>query len=282
MDNITNLGGHSGCSIMLHEMDNGDVFVRKTSSGSDYNERLKCQMEKQKMFSNKIIKTPKVYQSGFDENELFYFDMEYVQGITLARYVMSIEINKIRQIVKMIYDGIIDSHSQSQPQNDGDYKAFQDKISSLSNSVDPEVFSDALEILNGHNWKAFPSSRCHGDLTLENIIIKGDQVYVIDFLDSFFDSWIIDIGTLLQDVQTLWAYRNMNCIDINAKIRLIVFRDVLMDGLKESSPHFIIEAYYALLLKLLRIVPYADDKTLRFLAVKIHEVIDMIKEGEFA
>ena len=35
--NITDLGGHSGCKILLCEKDNDEVFVRKISGDENYN-----------------------------------------------------------------------------------------------------------------------------------------------------------------------------------------------------------------------------------------------------
>lgn len=273
MDNITTLGGHSGCKILLYEMDDGRTFVRKTSSGKGYNERLKTQMEKQMGFEGEIIKTPKVYESGVDKEGRFYFDMEYIQGITLAKHMMSIEIDRIRQIVRTLYDGLLENESENV-----DPTPFVGKIKSLKESLCNSDMEYAVQLLEEHDWSHFPRSVCHGDLTLENIIIRGDQIYVIDFLDSFYDSWLIDVGTLLQDVQSLWAYRHMQNLDINTIIRLMVFRDILMDELNARNPKYYVEAYFSLLLKLVRIVPYSDDKTKEFLSVKISELVEIIEK----
>ena len=37
---ITNLGGHSGCKVLLCEEDDNGIFVRKISGDIDYNKRL--------------------------------------------------------------------------------------------------------------------------------------------------------------------------------------------------------------------------------------------------
>ena len=43
----TDLGGHSGCQILLCETEENLVFVRKISSNIEYNQRLIKQAEKQ-------------------------------------------------------------------------------------------------------------------------------------------------------------------------------------------------------------------------------------------
>lgn len=279
--NIIDLGGHSGCKILLCEKSDNEVFVRKISSDTNYNRRLMCQADKQSMYSNPNIKTPKVLQTGYTDQGLFYFDMEYVQGITMAEYIRTIEIGKVRAICESIVTNIVRIDSND---SDVDENVFVDKITSLKEKLQTEnnpIISEAIELLNRHSWKRFIKTQCHGDLTLENIIVKDNQLYLIDFLDSFYDCWIMDISTIMQDVQTMWSYRHDKETEINTKLRLLVFRDILMDTVKRVSPEDYMEVYWALLLKLIRIFPYTKDKeTYDFLNVKTKSVIDIIKKGK--
>lgn len=279
--NITDLGGHSGCKILLCEKDNNEVFVRKISSDADYNKRLKIQAEKQANYSNPNIKVPKVLDSGINEDGLFYFDMEYVQGITMSEYIKTIEIDKVRSICEAIVTNIVSMDSKDA---EVDESIFINKISSLKGKLQSKnnpIIDEAIELLNKHSWKRFIKTQCHGDLTLENIIVKDNQLYLIDFLDSFYDSWIMDISTIMQDVQTMWSYRHEKETEINTKLRLLVFRDILMDTVKMVSPEDYIEVYYALLLKLIRIFPYTkDEETYEFLNIKTESVMNIIKGVE--
>lgn len=277
---ITDLGGHSGCRILLCENEDNKVFVRKISSSKEYNERLKVQCEKQNAFTSSQINAPRVLNCGYTEDGLYYFDMEYIQGITLAEYMKSIRIGDVRKIVKTIVYEII---KPSDPDLEKDRSIFAEKIKSLKIKLQGKnsTIDEALKLLSRHSWDRFPKTGCHGDLTLENIIIKDNQLYLIDFLDSFYDSWILDISTLMQDVQTLWSYRNDKEVDINTILRLIVFRDILMDTVREISPDDYLEVYYALLLKLIRIFPYTkDEHTYYFLIKKTRSIIDIIEKGE--
>ncbi len=279
--NIINLGGHSGCKILLCEKENNELFVRKISSDSDYNKRLKIQAKKQVEYSNPNIRVPKVLNSGINEDGLFFFDMEYIQGITMSEYIKTIEIGKVRSICKNIVTNIVSIDSNETEVTEC---VFKNKIKSLKRKLQSKnnpVIDEAIGLLNKHSWKRFNKTQCHGDLTLENIIIKDNQLYLIDFLDSFYDSWIMDISTIMQDVQTMWSYRHEKEIDINTKLRLLVFRDILMDTVRSVSPKDYIEVYYALLLKLIRIFPYTkDEETYEFLNTKTKSVIEIIKEIE--
>lgn len=277
--NITDLGGHSGCKIILCE--EGDrIFVRKISNAIDYNSRLKMQAEKQDAFQSPTVKTPKIYSMGYTEDGLFYFDMEYIQGITLAEQIGRIEIGKIRGFVESLISSIITYDKQDKV----DTKPFTRKIASLKEELEKHKNANidkALELLNIHDWSFFGQSFCHGDLTLENIIIKGDRIYLIDFLDSFYDNWLLDVGTLLQDVLTMWSYRYQETVSINTVLRLMMFQDILVDSVREKIGKKYIEIYYALLLKLVRIFPYCKDATTyQFLTDKIGEIISTIKKEE--
>jgi len=277
---MTDLGGYSGCKVLLCETGENIVFVRKISGNVEYNGRLQLQAAKQAGFKGKTMKAPAVLGQGYTEEGLFYFDMEYIQGITMAEYIKTIEIGKVRGFIEIIVNDVLALRDGSQ----ADEMIFTDKIDSLRDGFADRnipVITEALELLSKHSWKNFTRSMCHGDLTLENIIVKDNQVYLIDFLDSFYDCWIMDIGTLMQDVQTLWSYRSQKEISNNTLIRLIVFRDILMDMVKERSADICIEVYYALLLKLIRIYPYTkDDGTFCFLKEKTQSVIDIIKREE--
>lgn len=274
------LGGHSGCKIVLCEPDDNTIFVRKISGDDVYNDRLMAQAKKQKLYKNNKLKTPDIISEGYTEEGLYYFDMEYIQGITLAEYMKTIEIGKVRGLVQSIVNSIVASDDCN---GTCDESIFIKKIDSLIQQLaaqNNKIVNEALQMLKNHSWHCFKTSICHGDLTLENIIVKDNQLYFIDFLDSFYNCWIMDISTLLQDVQTLWSYRMDDEISINTVLRLIVFRDILMDEMKVKMGEKNIEIYYALLLKLIRIYPYTNDKeTLHFLDEKTSSIINIIKEA---
>ena len=269
--NSIDLGGHSGCGIFLIESDDGQNYVRKVSKDADYNARLKKQCEKQAAFAlDGAIKTPRVLRSGIDNDGLYFFEMEYVQGITLAEYIRNMEIGKVKALVNAIVKNISLPGNEEESFNPN--PIFTRKFEDLNEKLHGKdrIIDEAIIMLKNHDWSAFVPSFCHGDMTLENIIIKNDELYLIDFLDSFYDSYLLDLGTLLQDIQAMWSYRHDEKIDMNLVLRLIVFRDLLIDAIREKDERLVIEVYYALLQKLVRIVPYAKDaQTYQFLIDKI-------------
>ena len=268
------LSGHSGCKIYLIEDENKRHFVRKFSKDVSYNERLKSQYEKQKNFHHRYIHAPKVLSYGTDKRGLFYFDMEYVHGITLAEYIKKIEVNEIQEIVNILTSQM--EHFTYKGYEDNT-NVFLKKIDSLSKIINASSMRKGLELLAKYDWKNFPRTFCHGDLTLENIIVCQGNFYFIDFLDSFYDCFILDVATLLQDVQCMWYYRFDKYLDVNTKIRLMIFRDLLLKKMEnyDVSKN---DVYCALLLKLMRIYPYAhDEKTIAFLNRNVEHIINLIK-----
>lgn len=283
--NKYDLGGHSGCQIYLVEEDDGRVFVRKISKDKAYNNRLRAQSEKQASFSGDPIKTPKVLNDGYTETGLYFFDMEYIQGVTLAEYIKTMEIGKIKGLVEILVNSLVPKTQTilSAEQKKSIVDIFSKKLSSLRKVLagNNEVANKALDLLDIHDWSKLIPSQCHGDMTLENIIIKNDQLYFIDFLDSFYDSWFMDIGTLLQDIQVMWSYRFQDEVSMNTVLRLIVFRDLLLDEIKKLDSSYVIEIYYSLLQKLIRIYPCTKDElTYQFLNEKTAIVLNTIKRLE--
>lgn len=122
-------------------------------------------------------------------------------------------------------------------------------------------------------------SPCHGDLTLENIIVSSTKkLYLIDFLDSFYDSWMIDLAKLLQDLELGWSFRNYE-ENMTRNLRLLVAKETLFEEInKMDNSEVIIETlYHLLLLNVLRIYPYAKDKkTLSFLDKSLNTIMKKI------
>lgn len=190
--NSYNLGGHSGCQIFLMEDDDGQVFVRKISKDVDYNERLEVQSKKQASFSGDPIRAPRVLDHGYTDDGLFFFDMEYVQGVTLAEYIKTMEIGKVKGIVESLVSSIVPNKPITVLESAVPVEEiFRKKLLDLRGKLKDKnnaVINQSLDLLERHDWHKLTNSQCHGDMTLENIIVKDDRLYFIDFLDSFYDS----------------------------------------------------------------------------------------------
>ena len=119
-------------------------------------------------------------------------------------------------------------------------------------------------------------------MTFENIMISNGELYLIDFLDSFCDSWVIDMAKGLSgrrfDVVVFARLRRNN-----TSVKLLVMRNLFDRWLSLADPLLVVEVRYMLLLNLLRIYPYAGDReTVLFLDGRLSCVLDEIRKIERA
>ncbi len=228
---VITLSGHSGCKIELI----GDV-VRKTSPSLDYNPRLRSQIEKQDEFENEIFSSPKILKKGFNTSGLFYSDMEFIPGRKASEFLTSATFSETQWLFEKIESFIVSNYSD----NVSDCKQIiMDKCQQLPNFPLGSLENLDLNIETGY---------CHGDLTLENMIIHNSEIFLIDFLDSYLDSPIIDASKLLQDGFFGWSYRHDSMVPIHRMVEL-------------SDSHSSEIADIFTLINLYRIIPYSNETT---------------------
>ena len=266
--------GHSGCKLEINEHD-GHLFVVKTSKNKEYNSRLKEQCEKQKMFKHSFFNAPLIFESSEDNDGLFKFSMEYVNGLTLSEYFRKIEIGDIENLAQKFFGIIPDEYCFDNEAK----QIFTSKLGELEKKINNEWFDEIFRKLKNYDWKCCVSGSCHGDMTLENIIWSNNKLYLIDFLDSFYDSWMIDIAKILQDVECKWSYRHDEKIDENLEIRLLIFKQMLLNKILSLSngDKLLNTVYCILLVNLLRIIPYTEDSyTIEYLKKEINKIFKKI------
>lgn len=269
--------GHSGCELELINTD-GRIFVSKISSSIEYNSRLKKQCKKQKKFISQYnVSVPKIYQCGY-KNDLFYFNMEYINGKSLAEYTENISISEISNLIQCLFNSL---YFKNIKHDNKANKIFLKKISHLkTNLCNTPLLQEAFLILENFNWSNVYKSPCHGDLTLENIIVTNEKkLFLIDFLDSFYNSWQIDIAKLLQDLELKWSFRNI-VISSNRALRIDVAKDALINEILKlhNGKECLFTIYHILLLNVIRIYPYTKDmNTLLYLDNAIENIINKIK-----
>mgnify|MGYP003114238587 CR=1 FL=1 len=247
---MTNLkSGLSGCKIDLLN----DNILRKYSSSEEYNKRLLLQIKKQSLFSHFVlpnIDSPRVYNIQYDV--IHSFDMEYVSGFSFDEYFLNVGVKEVECIVNSLYgyfDFLIDNsriyHS------DVAKKIFDSKLNSMKDSE----FMSFIKKQTGD--LKVPHSFCHGDLTFANIIFHPKRLYFIDFLDSFVDSYLVDLAKLKQDLFYCWNLKiqRINNLRINQ-----IFSYVWKKIEERYKNHLDTKAFKIIdALTLLRIDPYLTN-----------------------
>lgn len=244
------LKGNSGCSI--HLMSGDGLFVRKTSTSVGYNVRLEQQCAKQCCFHSNILKTPKVFAQGYIDG-YFYFDMEYVVGVKLSDYIYQNPISRVYPKLDAVLDFI-------RANNTIENQSTQVFIESKLTHIQPHT-SQVLEYKQ-FEVDSVPVSYCHGDLTLENIIVASDgTLYVIDFLDSYINSRLVDYSKLMQDLYFLWSWRNQNNVPLT---KVVLLRDYLAHTIDDIE---FAKAYQLMRINLLRILPYIEKNSILYKSI---------------
>lgn len=273
---IKNLSWHSWCEISLYKNE-GWFFVRKIAWKESYNERLKLQSNKQKSFISDTFFKPEIYWEWYIWN-VYYFDMQYINCQTLSSYMQSITVKEISKFIEKAVESLDIRWEEYIPDTNN---IFQKKIVILKDRINDITWieNQALMLLENFDFSIIPHSHCHWDLTLENILITPDKkIYLIDFLDSFFDSWMIDVAKLLQDLEIWWSYRHQK-INSTLSLRLTIGKQALLDEISELEnwKNKIVYIYHILLLNILRIIPYTKDEfTRNFLQNALKKVINIL------
>ena len=271
------LNGNSKADVYLIRNEVVDQYkVRKISSNFNFNERLMSQYKKHLVFSDNGYNCPKILDADH-VGQLFYYDMEYINGSSLSDYIINggnISNQILIQISKFL---------NSMVKNDENFfyekHHFINKINQIDLNVNVKYKSHYyLNILNyllNYSWPLVTKGFAHGDFTLDNIIIKDERIFYIDFDSVSHDSAFMDIVKMMQDTRSKWCYRNNKSIEINNLTpQLQTLDNILVDLLKNNYHELIPHINAILCLHLFRIVPYSkNEKDNNFLISSINKLI---------
>lgn len=211
-------------------------------SANDIDERLVISANKQKNFKSNFFKTPSV--SDITESS---FIMDYINGESFSQFFTRATKRDLDNLINRI-GGYLEERIIGEV--DLPIQILKDKIASIPIDI------DLLPILSNLESIKVKVGLCHGDMTLSNMIFSED-IYLIDFLDSYIESPTIDIVKLRQDTHLHWSLNMVNDIVDLTKIKLGL--NYIDEWLIET---YRVENYEILqIINLLRIYPYttSDD-----------------------
>lgn len=212
------LSGFSGARILLIREGGSPAFIRKISGTASGNSRLQAQAIKQRLTASQLIgcaTTPRILDEGYIDG-LYYFDMEYIKGLDGISYLRTASFPAIARFLDKLLIAIERFANLENPQ-----QLFSPRQNSLTKCheilsavprEDVRARNAVLGLIGILEDAKIPEelavTACHGDLTLENIVVTeaGDVVF-IDFLDTFLSHWIADVGKLEQDLRAGWYMR---------------------------------------------------------------------------
>ena len=264
--------GHSGCEIVIVHEDN-DLFIHKSTHDSGYVPRLVNQANKQ-IAASKIeyqnIRVPKVFEVEQNETSAT-IKMEYIYSRNYVEHFEQAGFEQIKYLIgaiKYFIDlEINNSRIETVPSH-----ILTDKMADVARKVEKNVHlkddAEAQELVRKSSIvmdkvgnMVLPVGMCHGDLTFSNILFNGNNYYLIDFLDSFIESPLLDIVKIRQDTSYLWSTLMYNKPFDKVRLSIISEKiDVAIDEYFSGRYQWYRDYYMPLqLMNFLRILQYGGE-----------------------
>ncbi|HEY4274664.1 MAG TPA: phosphotransferase [Rhizomicrobium sp.] len=268
--------GHSGATIVFHA---STGIVRKTAAAPAANARLLAQAEKQRRLFMLGLPFPRVLADRIDADGCAEFDMQYLPGRSLADAVSQAAAFDpaviVRSVERMMW--LFAPYAGSALAAD----LFHEKIHAVAAKANDAVRAAAARLLV-LDWSGIPGSPCHGDLTLENMLITtAKTVAFIDCDEAWVSSYWLDFGKLFQDIDGHWCLRRLyepECPQaqrVNAIQKLEPLRRAFRALAETTDPALPARLPQLAALGLLRAVPYARDETaMAFICRRIATLLD--------
>lgn len=246
--------GLSGCKL---EFISDDV-IRKTSQSTEYNQRFEKQIHKQKHFLGvklNNISTPKILNVGYEKG-LLYCDMQYIDSSIFTEKFQQSTFNDITYYTKTLFNYVDTIRFTNESYTSDEIKScVVVKLEQLkAKSKYSDLIVNVLEHIKHIDFGEVEKNNCHGDLTLSNILFTNRDIYFIDFLDSYVESFLIDLVKIKQDLYYKWNIKLMN--SYLPKVEFYMNK-MWGDFEKKYDKHIDTELFHVLdLINYLRIEPY--------------------------
>jgi hypothetical protein len=268
--------GHSGADVRFHA---ASGRVRKTAAAPAVNARLFAQAEMLRRFFMLGLPFPRVLAERLDAQGRAQFDMQYLPGRSIADAAIQAgafdPATVVKSVERMIWlfapaaGGALPAH------------LFGDKIRAIAKDSGDAVKAAAAR-LAACDWTGIPQSPCHGDLTLENMLITTARtIAFIDCDEPWVSSYWLDFGKLFQDIEGHWCLRRLYAADapaparVNAILKLAPLARGFRDLAAATDAALPARLPQLAALGLLRAVPYAQDQaSIAFICRRIAHLLD--------
>jgi len=269
--------------------DKNDIFILKKSFSKNDSDRLKKQIQKQEYFLNHqndfiMISIPKILTKY--ENNINgvlcnnYYNIEYIYSYDIIQYLNIMNINHINKFLN-INIHLIKTLLKKSKKIKINQQIIIEKINMIQNKLrsslllnnknyDHKIILKSIQYLYD-NINIFnneiPIGICHGDLTFSNMLINYDhKLYLIDFLDNFIESPIMDIIKLRQDTKYKYILQlyNHNYDKNRINILFNYMNTKIENEFQEYESYF----EYLDLMNFLRILQYSKNEKITKYIIK--------------
>lgn len=264
--------GHSGCSINIMRQGK-DLYILKGTKDVKYIERLYRQAVKQEKAAKRkyqFIRIPSILDIKKTDSEMI-MQMEYIYAKNFIDYFENAGFEQVDYFIKAI-DIFLNSEINNSELQRISSDVVKDKFFDVKHKVESNIMLNNDPIIkdiikqseiifsNMPDNLYIPIGECHGDLTFSNILFNGNNYYLIDFLDSFIESPLLDMVKLRQDTCFKWSvlmytgHFDVTRFDITcAKI------DAELDQMFSSHEWYRVYYHPFQLMNFLRVLQYAHE-----------------------
>jgi len=276
---------YSKSQFFLIKKDNKFLIVKKPKK---IDKRELLSIKKQNNFQSYFIENYKVTSAKILGNEkdiknkkrylIEYFDGKSGEDILLQGNKEEINILK-----KFFYNYFFKVKNNIHLEL-RDLKEYKEKIKNLKKNKNFKLIKNSKKILlfvdNILKKKIYTFSlkKCHGDLTLSNLIVnfKKKEIILIDFLSTYEENLIQDFSKLFQEFNLHWTARKYDKIDYLRSS--IVYESIINYNFwKKIDSKLTNSLKLEFIMTILRIIPYVDkddEKTINW----IENSLDKIKQ----
>lgn len=264
--------GHSGCRIEV-KREGRDLFVYKTSDDSAYLDRLVLQAKKQRAAAEpelQHVRVPKVHEIKRNASTVSV-KMDYVYSRNFVEFFEQAGFEQVNYLIDALIKYLEFEIAQS-PLTMVRREIVTEKFENvktktltnpyLANNPDvKQILNKSKKIFDELPDMLIPRGMCHGDLTFSNILFNGNNYYLIDFLDSFIESPLLDIVKLRQDTAWLWSQLMYTHPCDTIRLRIAFGKiDYELDNYFKGKYEWYTKYYHPLqLMNFLRILQYAHE-----------------------
>lgn len=255
---------HSGDDVEVVAQ-GGNYFVQKTLRSNL--ERARANIEKQRQFASfqnesARISAAEIVSVSETETSVVVI-MPYVSGLSGEALILHSDRQTAKVVSNalsdLVFSGIRDGRVEQVP-----VAIFLQKLNEVGAALKGDSYVSFLEMFS-HYLKGLgstipvPLGRCHGDLTLDNVIVsRADRIVLIDFLSTFLESPMQDVGKLAQEFLYGWSTRRSSpATRVRARIFCEANAPAVLDVVSREFP---VASFVFTAMTLLRIAPYVRDE----------------------
>ena len=239
------------------ELSKNKYVKNVTAKGITYTNEFKLQFIAE--YENGKTSRSIFEDAGFDQISYFIKALKIFIDSEIENSKMT-PINK--NVVINKYNDVCDKVAKNDfISKDTDIKIILEKSSIVFNELDEEI--------------NIPVGQCHGDLTFSNILFNGNNYYLIDFLDSFLESPLLDLVKIRQDSNYGWSQLMYGHDFDSVRMRIISDKiDKEIDIYYSNYDWY--NKYYSTfqLMNFLRVIQYAkEERTVAFLKNVLNSIL---------